>query len=72
MTSSRRRTPQTSTRTPPSPGRHSVTVRSEAAATDPVWQRLTDQIAWYSARSRFAQRAYELVKLDRSSRRRPR
>ncbi|ONM45949.1 DUF4231 domain-containing protein [Nocardia donostiensis] len=40
-----------------------MTVQSEAAAIDPVWQRLTDQIAWYSARSRSAQRAYKLVKL---------
>ncbi|WP_327096569.1 DUF4231 domain-containing protein [Nocardia vinacea] len=28
-----------------------------------MWQRLTDQIAWYSTRSRSAQRAYKLVKL---------
>lgn len=35
----------------------------EAGAVDPVWDRLTDQLAWYDAKSVGAQRCYKRLKL---------
>lgn len=36
---------------------------ADAAASDPVFQRLEDQIAWYSSKSRSARRAFKRIKV---------
>lgn len=41
-----------------------MTEHTEPEAPDALWQRITDQIAWYSTRSRSAQLAYKSVKLS--------
>ncbi|MGY1640621.1 DUF4231 domain-containing protein [Geodermatophilus sp. SYSU D00703] len=38
-------------------------VNEPPAGTDPVWDRLVDQLGWYDRRSQTAQRAYKRVKI---------